>query len=117
MSWESAELGLIDGGKAVNNTNFHILEAIKNILDPSKPANKARVVTLEIKLVPTEDRENIGIQWVVKQKFPSDSPGLDMIAVRRETGEAFIQTSEQLPLGYDPATGVVEPLRKEGSDD
>lgn len=113
MTWEYAKLEHIKGGQAIIDVNHHIQKAVDDILDPAKPADKARTVTLKIKLSPTDDRQNIGVQYVVEQHFPADSPGMDMIAVRRETGEAFIQTSDQLPLGFDPETGEVPQIRKD----
>jgi hypothetical protein len=118
MSWEAMDLCLINGGKAVHDVNHHLGEAIKDILDMNKPAVNMRRVTLTIKLVPTEDRQQAAIEYTVETKFPSETPGVDMIGIQRETKRGFLNKSEQLPIDFDPITGEVSPMiRTEKTND
>jgi hypothetical protein len=117
MSWEAMDLCLINGGKAVQDVNHHLGEAVKDILDMNKPAEKVRKITLTIKLVPTEDRQQAAIEYTVETKFPAEAPGVDMIGIQRETKRGFLNKSEQLPIDFDPITGEVPMIRTEKTND
>lgn len=109
MSWEPVDLNLINRGEVVGQVNHHINEAIRDALDPNKPANKVRKVTLKIEILPTEDREQAAIKATVETRFPPDSPGVDMLTIYREKKQGFVNTAEQLDI-FDPDTGEVPSL-------
>jgi hypothetical protein len=117
MSWEPVDVNLINHGDVVGQVNHHINEAVKDALDPNKPANKVRRVTLKIEILPTEDRQQAAIKATVETKFPPDVPGVDMLTIYRDGKRGFINTDEQLDI-FDPKTGEVPSLiRTEKTND
>jgi len=108
MSWEMMDLNLIDGGKIVKDVNFHLGKAIEDILDMNKPAIKPRQVTLTIKIIPADDRQSAGVECTVQTKFPTENAVVELIKIARETKTGYVNTAEQIPLGFDPETGEID---------
>lgn len=120
MSWERFDINLLKGGGTIETLHGAIQEAFDDIKNMNKPAAKARKVVLTLEFVPDDERQNVATKATVKTKFPSENPDIDMIQLHPETKTGYINTAEQLPLGYegfDPDTGEVSPLiRKEGQE-
>lgn len=118
MSWERFDINLMNNGGVISDLHAAMDEAFKDIHLINKPAAKTRRVELIVEFIPDDERSNIAVKATVKTKFPADSPRVDMVHIEPKTKAGYINQSEQLPLGYDPATGEVETLiRKDGSDD
>lgn len=118
MSFEIFNINLLDSGGTVADLHAAVDEAFEDIHDQNKSAVKPRRVELVIDFIPDEDRLKITTKAVVKKKFPSDSPRIDMIQIEPSSKTGYINVSEQLPLGYDPETGEVSALiRKDVSND
>jgi hypothetical protein len=118
MSWERFDINLLNSGGTVESLHSAVQEAFDDIKNMNKPAAKSRKVVLTLEFVPDEDRESVAMKATVKTTFPSENPNIDMIQLHPDTKTGYINTSEQLPLGYDPVTGeIVSPLiRKEGQE-
>lgn len=117
MGFEKFDINLMNGGGTVESLHCAVQEAVSDIRNMNKPADKKRTVTLTLEFVADDDRANIIVRGGVATKFPAENPTVDMVAIRHDDNQAFINTGEQLPLGYDPVTGEVPSLIKKGKAD
>jgi len=111
MSYEKFDIALLGGGAASAQVNHWVAEAIKDCKDPNKERDSVRKVTLEIKILCSQDGENAAVNYRVIPRFPADAAGQDMVAISRTTGEAYVNTDKQIPLGFDEETGEVTEIR------
>jgi hypothetical protein len=68
---------------------------LENVQDPNTPAEKARTVTITVKVEPTEDRESGTISVEVKSKLAPPKPAVSMVYMGRRDGKA-------VAVGRDP---------------
>lgn len=74
---QALSLATMDHGAVVEQVDEAIARVMENIVDPNTKAKAARVVTLKIKLVPTdEERELLGISAEVKTSMAPAAPVL-----------------------------------------
>lgn len=112
MSYEKFDIVLLGNGGAVAQINHWVGEAVKDCMDPNKDRETVRKVNLELKIQCSADGESAIVNYRVVPKFPADSAGQDLLAISKQTQEAYVNTSTQLPLGFDAETGEITTMRK-----
>lgn len=116
MSYEKFDIALLGSGGAVAQINHWVGAAVKDCMDPNKDREAVRKVNLEIKIQCSADGESAVVNYRVIPKFPADSAGQDLLAISKQTQEAYVNTATQLPLGFDVETGEVTTMRKIKND-
>lgn len=113
MSYEKFDIALLGGGGAVAQINHWVGEAVKDCMDPNKDRETVRKVNLELKIQCSADGESAIVNYRVVPKFPADSAGQDLLAISKQTQEAYVNTATQIPLSFDIETGEVAKIRGE----
>jgi len=115
MAWERFDINLLRDGAVIESLHEAVNSAFHDIHDHNKPADKARKVVLTLEFIPDVDRLKVATKAVVKTAFPAENPNIDLIQIEPNTKIGYINASEQLPLGYDPETGEVQPMIRKDS--
>lgn len=66
QSIEKLSASSIAGGAVIESLDYEVQRALDNIIDPNTPAKGARTVTLTIKIMPEEGRDEAKITFVAK---------------------------------------------------
>lgn len=114
MNWNEANIDTISGGAAKDKLNFAICEAVANCLDPNRDHKKARIVNLEIKLQPKEDRMNIDITAQAKTRLVPDKPCADHWAIDGN-GVAHTASAHQMEIDNEIMNGAIASMK--GNDE
>lgn len=106
-NWQELNIDTIGDGQAKDMLNFEIGNAIKNCIDVNKDYKKARKVSLEITLVPAEDRSKIGMTFQAKSKLVPDKAGEEHVIIANG-GVPYVNNAHQMSIEEAIATGEIE---------
>ncbi len=106
----------IGGGDFISQINEQLDLLVANILDINKDPTAKRKVVATIVVKPVKDRSEYTIEFQAEAKLPSDSAGVDILAISKKQG--YVPASKQMTIdefttreaisdGYDPDTGEV----------
>lgn len=111
---EEASIINIDEGSALTKFDLELKKAIANCQDPNTDAKVVRKITLELKLIPDNERRKLSASFVVKSTLAPDSARSDQILVSQK-GKAFVTRDHQMVFeGYEDVTEIDE-AKKEGT--
>jgi len=88
QSIEKLSASSIADGAVVEALDYEIQRALDNIIDPNTPAKGARTVTLTIKLMPEESRDEAKITFVAKSTLQPAAAVETRLFIRDQKGVA-----------------------------
>lgn len=95
-NFEEISLGLISGGKAIEQFDYQLKQAILNCIDPNTDSDFKRIVNLKIIIQPSTDRKDASLFFQTTTKLAPDSAGGEHLYISK--GKAYVQDMEQLTL-------------------
>ncbi len=113
MQFHKASLETINDGKAINQFNYELKKAIENCQDVNTETGFVRVVTLKVRIKPTDDRQRAAVTFQAESKLAPDAAGTDQMIFSKEG--AFISSARQ--LHFEDVTEIDGEDEKEGSND
>lgn len=88
--FENVSLSSLGKGAAVELFETELKKVIKNIVDPNIPAQVAREITLKVKFVPTEDRQNCAVKIQCTSSLANPKPFGSFVFVAEHKGQAVM---------------------------
>jgi hypothetical protein len=85
--FEEANLGTIGNGSAGDLFQAELREVLRNIDDPNTKPDAVRVITLEVKIKPSEKRDSAAVQVNCKSKLAPTRPNVGFIYLGKSKGE------------------------------
>lgn len=118
---DEVSLTTIKGGAAVEKFDYVLSQILENIDDPNTEADAERAITLQVKMKPSPDRDEVAYSIKVTPKFaPPKADGGMMYVGRRQGGLVAVDFNPKQPDMFDPDRGAdIQPLRaaKAGSEE
>ena len=93
-NFEEASLELLGGGKAIEQFNYQLKQAIENCVDPNTDHDVNRVITLKVTIKPSSDRKDASLFFQTVAKLAPDSAGGEHLFFSK--GKAYVQDMEQM---------------------
>jgi hypothetical protein len=106
-NYQKCTIDTIGNGDAKDKFNFELGKAFQDCLDLNKDVKKSRKVTLEVTMIPSEDRSKIGILYQAKSKLVPDKPGTEHVIMTQD-GTPFVNNVEQMDLIDAIQNGKIE---------
>jgi hypothetical protein len=113
--FKEATLQTIADGKAIEQVNFELKRVLENCTDPNTAAKVTRIVTLKIKITPSEDRKRAEIAFQAESKIAPDAAGSDQLYFGQ--GGVFVSSAKQLTFDDYEETVTELESEQEASND
>jgi len=100
-------LATLAGGSAVELFDAELEKALRNIADVNTPAEKARVITVQVRITPNAKRELGEVDVSVASKLPSFESISTVAYFGRHNGRHVAQENNPKQLSFDDQPTVV----------
>ena len=86
-------------GAIKERADFELSKIVENIIDPNTNATKTRTLTIQMKITPDTERQNLKVETVVKSKLEPTNPITTPMYIASDgNGEmCIVEMTPQLP--------------------